>query len=153
MDLSIFTFKFIFRSLSRVPYLTRISVYWREEDGHFSDERTDGADAELRILVSTHGERVYDNCLESQEGFKLITTSSDLIIREKAELELRIKGNLGRVSQSKRILFKPFRENRSTVGVKKIHSTAPAAATLELGAEENILFSVNILLPIKKTSC
>ena len=144
-------FLFVFRSMSRVPYLARLHVYWREaEDGLLLHQ--DGAEAEIRFLLCTEGEtdKVNDNCLETREGFRPLVSSPELVVWDKSELELRVRGNLGKVAEGRRIVFRPFRENRTTVGVRKVQPTQPAAGTLEILTDESSLFSSSILLPIGK---
>mgnify|MGYP001208998015 CR=1 FL=1 len=101
-----------------VPYLARLWFFWRAYD-----EGGGEGEAELRVLVTTAGEggeRTLDNCLETREGFTLLSGSPELVIRDRSELELRISGNLTPLAGQTRLVFKPFRENRSTFPVRRI---------------------------------
>ena len=109
----------MFRKMSLVPYLARLSLFWRLcEDGGSAGE----GEAELRVLVTTEGEgeRTLDNCLETREGFRLLSGSPELVIRDRGDLELRISGNLAPLAGPPRLVFKPFRDNRCTIPVRRL---------------------------------
>ena len=130
------------RSLVVVPYLAEVSIYWRPAEPGLED-----LDAELRILIFTRGERNNeDDCLETREGFSLLASSSDVVVCDKTEVEVRLKGNLAKVAESGRIVFNPFRENRATIGVRRVEVRAPAAANLAVLADEAELCTTSVLL-------
>ena len=84
-----------------------------------------------------------------REGFKPLAKSSEVVIWDKSEVEVAIKGNLGKVSESGRIIFNPFRENRLTLGVRRLQNNVPAAANLLVLAEDIELCSASILLNLQ----
>ena len=132
--------------MSLVPYLAKVAVYWREEE-------SDQADAELRVLVYTEeeGEKPLDNSLETREGFLPVVVSPELVVREKGEVEVRVRGNLVNVATAPpRLVFKPFRENRCTLPVKRVQGNIPAAGTLEIVTDHSTLWSSSILVPMGK---
>ena len=47
-----------YRSATRVPYLVRLFLFWREA------EAGDEAEVELRVVLATEGERVMEDPLE-----------------------------------------------------------------------------------------
>jgi len=134
----------IFRSMTRVPYLAQLSIYWRVDH----DGDGDLGDADIRLVLCTEGERINDNCLESREGFKLLNMVTDLVIGDKCEVEMEMKGNLERLVESSPIIFKPFRENRMTVAVRRVQMNFPAAGTLEVSSGDNLLYTSSLLLPL-----
>lgn len=136
----------LFRSMSRVPYIVRVYVYWRPAE----PGQPDGSEAEVRLLISTERERAHETSLEFREGFKSLWSSEELELLERAELELKLRGNLVKASEFGRMHFNPFTENRITLGVRRGQGSIAAAGHLDLSTEEAAVFSTSVLLPIKK---
>eukprot|EP00088_Acartia_fossae_P033106 TRINITY_DN33887_c0_g1_i2.p1 TRINITY_DN33887_c0_g1~~TRINITY_DN33887_c0_g1_i2.p1 ORF type:complete len:205 (+),score=40.48 TRINITY_DN33887_c0_g1_i2:162-776(+) len=148
----------LFRKMCRVPYRTRLAIFWREEtnqhrhfeNGHDGDE-SEMCEASVRVLVCTQEDRGQDgNCLETQEGYKPLVNSSDLVIHHGTNLEIFIKGNLVKLHDLASLKFQPFHENRATLNVRRVQTNISAAGNIEIMADDLSLFSASIVLPIKK---
>jgi len=120
----------IFRSASRAPYMARLWLFWRET------EREDAAEVELRVVLVTEGERVSENTLEERENFTSLAKSDELDILDKSEIIVTISGNLEPVSDSiHKLVFRPFTENRTTLGLKRQEIEGMAAGKVEVSTD------------------
>lgn len=137
----------IFRSGMRVPYLVQLWIYWREVE--------DGPEIELRAVLVTEGERVTDNTLEEKENFTLLGKSEELSVLDRSEVVLQLSGNISishESSYAQKLIFRPFMENRQTLGISRNEKTAPAAGKLEAWNDSDaILFSMPLFFPMHKS--
>ena len=125
-----------------MPYLAHLWVFWRETEGE------EGAEVELRVVMATEGEWVSDNTLEERENFTLLAKSDELNILDKSEILITISGNLEPISDSAhKLVFRPFIENRATLGMRRKETTAPAAGKVEVSTDcEMVVFTMPINL-------
>jgi len=134
-----------YRAVTRVPYMARVWLYWRQHDSQEEGE------AEVRVVVSTEGERVVESPLEEREGFLLLSRSPEVAVGEKVELEVTLQGNLTLVGEeSARLQFRPFSENRVTLGVVRRDAAISAAGSLTLTGEGGVLHTGPLFLPLTK---
>ena len=131
----------------RVPYLVQLWIYWREVE--------DGPEIELRAVLVTEGERVTDNTLEEKENFTLLGKSEELSVLDRSEVVLQLSGNISishESSYAQKLIFRPFMENRQTLGISRNEKTAPAAGKLEAWNDSDaILFSMPLFFPMHKS--
>lgn len=137
----------LFRAATRVPYMARIWLYWRQIDTEEEGE------VEVRVVVSTEGERVPDSPLEEREGFQLLAKSGEVEVAEREEVALTLTGNLLLAGQGEaKVQFKPFAENRATFSVRRGDLGISAAGSLQLTAtNKQVLYSGPIFFPLAKS--
>ena len=117
-------------------------IFWRKTEGE------EGAEVELRVVLVTEGERVSDNTLEERENFTPLAKSEELDILDKSEILITISGNLVTISDSaQKLVFRPFMENRATLGLRRRETTAPAAGKVEVSTDcEKVVFTMPMFL-------
>lgn len=135
----------LYRAVTRVPYTARIEICWREAE-------EEGSEAEVRVVISTEGERVAENSLEEREGFTQLLKSGEVELVERGEVGISLTGNLEASGTNEaRLQFRPFGENRATFGLRRQDSTMSAAGSVQLSLEGKVLFSGSLFLPIGKS--
>jgi len=135
----------LYRAVTRVPYTARIEVCWREAE-------EEGSEAEVRVVISTEGERVAENSLEEREGFTQLLKSGEVEVVERGEVDISLTGNLeASGSNDARIQFRSFVENRATFGLRRPDSMMSAAGSIQLSLEGKVLFSGSLFLPMGKS--
>ena len=132
------------RSTTRVPYLARLWLFWRET------EAEEEAEVELRIVLATEGERILDNPLEERENFTTLAKSEELDVPDKSEIQITISGNLMPISSSgQKVVFRPFTENRATLSLKRKETTSMAAGKVEVSTDmEKVVFTKHMVLTL-----
>lgn len=134
-----------YRAVTRVPYMARVWLYWRQQGTEEEGE------AEVRVVVSTEGERVVEAPLEEREGFLPLSRSQEVVVGEKVELEVTLQGNLTVVGEERaRLQFRPFSENRVTLVVVRRDAAISAAGGLTLAGEGGAIHSTPLFLPLAK---
>jgi len=135
----------LYKAVTRVPYTARVEVYWREGE-------EEGSEAEVRVVISTEGERVSENSLEEREGFTQLLKSGEVEVVERGEVVIGLTGNLeASGTNDARLQFRPFVENRVTFAVKRPDHTMSAAGMIQLSLEDKVLFSGPLFLPLDKS--
>ena len=135
--------KYIFRLSSRCPYNAQLWLYWRNVD---NDEE---ADYEVRLIVATEGERAVDTNLEEKEGFTKMFSSDKLEFLDKSEVFVKVTGNLETCSDSAKLIFRPFLENRITIPIRRREPDSTPVGKIEIHNDTDVkLHSMPLLFKL-----
>ena len=107
-------------------------LYWRTVDAD------DDVELEMRMVVATDGERAAaDNNLEEKEGFIKLFSSDKLEFLDKSEIFVKLTGNL-ETETVPRLTFRPFVENRITIGVRRREPDSTPVGKLEITNDSDV---------------